>query len=239
MNLRMAAPTHVIDVARTEDMRTIEVDVTGLKVGAAATYREVAAHSALAEFALLGVAISHVGHAPIRNRGTLVGSIAHNDPAGELPAVALVCDAEVMLRSTRGARSVAIGDFLTTAYSTTIEEDELVEWVRFPRPETGDRFGFAEYARRPGDYAVAGVVCRVRSQPDGSVAAVRAATFACGGAVRRHHEAEERIVGAGQDGLDIDLAADALALSATDASDTYLRRLVHQLAEDAFKQALP
>ena len=236
MSLRLLAPKHLVDISRTADLATIESSRDGLTVGAAATYRSVARHRAVDQFKIIGTAIGHVGHEPIRNRGTVVGSIAHNDPAGELPAVALVLGAEVRLRSARGSRSVSIDDFLTEAYSTTISDDELVESVRFPRPGAGTGHGFSEYSRRPGDYASAGVACQVSFHADGSVAGCRVATFAGGGSVRRHPAAEEHIAAGGAAGLDVELAARATAASATD-DDRYHRRLIEHLAADAFSQA--
>ena len=165
MGLRLLAPKHLVDISRTADLATIESSGDGLIVGAAATYRSVARHRAVDQFKIIGTAIGHVGHEPIRNRGTVVGSIAHNDPAGELPAVALVLGAEVRLRSARGSRSVSIDDFLTEAYSTTISDDELVESVRFPQPGAGTGHGFSEYSRRPGDYALPASRARSASAP--------------------------------------------------------------------------
>ena len=237
MNLRIAAPGHLLDISKTADLMTIEVGADSLEVGAAATYRRVAEHRAIEQFPIIATAISHVGHEPIRNRGTIVGSIAHNDPAGELPAVALALGAEVQLRSLRGSRSVSIDDFLTEAYCTTIADDELIEAIRFPRPAASTGHGFAEYARRRGDYASAGVACQVRYGPDGSVAGCRVATLAGGGAVRRHRAAEERIASEGTASLDVGLAAQATAAGATDERDRYHRRLIQHLAADAFGQA--
>ena len=239
MSLRIVAPKHLIDISTTADLMAIEVGDEGLEVGAAATYRRVARHGMIDQFPIIAGAIGHVGHEPIRNRGTVVGSIAHNDPAGELPAVALALGAEVRLCSASGRRSVSIDDFLTEAYTTTISDDELVESVRFPRPGLGTGHGFAEYSRRPGDYASAGIACQVHYHESGSVAGCRIATFAGGGSVRRHPAAEELITAAGVAGLDIELAARATATSAADESDRYHRRLIQHLAVDAFRQAAP
>ena len=239
MSLRIVAPAHVVDISRTTDLMAIEAGDGGLAVGAAATYRRVARHGAIDQFPIIARAIGCVGHEPIRNRGTVAGSIAHNDPAGELPAVALVLGAEVRLRSARGSRSVPIDDFLAGAYTTTISDDELVESVRFPRPGAGTGHGFSEYSRRSGDYASAGVACQVRYHRSGSVAGCRVATFAAGGSVRRHPAAEERITAGGAGGLDIGLAARAVAASATGEHDRYHRRLVQHLAAAAFGQAAP
>ena len=237
MNLRIVSPGHLIDISRAADLLAVGASADGLEVGAAATYRRVAEHGAIKQFPIIARAIGHVGHEPIRNRGTVVGSIAHNDPAGELPAVALALGAEVRLRSARGRRSVSIDDFLTEAYTTTISEDELVESVRFPRPGPRTGHGFAEYSRRPGDYASAGVACQVHYHDSGYVAGCRVATLAGGGSVRRHPAAEESITAEGAAGLDIGGAARATAASAIDERDRYHRRLIQHLAAIAFGQA--
>jgi carbon-monoxide dehydrogenase medium subunit len=239
MSLRIVAPAHVVDISKTADLMGVDIDDDGLAVGAAATYRRVAQHKAISQFPIIARAIGHVGHEPIRNRGTVVGSIAHNDPAGELPTVALALGAEVRLRSAGGNRSVSIDDFLAEAYTTTISDDEFVESVRFPRPGAGTRHGFSEFSRRPGDYASAGVACQVRYHESGSVAGCRVTTLAGGGSVRRHRGAEESIIAGGDAGLDIELAARAVAGSAASEHDRYHRRLIRHLAVDAFGQTAP
>ena len=237
MSLRIVAPAHLVDVSRTADLMAVEVSDDALVVGAAATYRRVARHGAIGQFPIVARAIGHVGHEPIRNRGTVVGSIAHNDPAGELPAVALVLGAEVRLISVRGRRSVSIDDFLTDPYTTSISGDEFIESVRFPRPDSGTGHGFSEYSRRPGDYASAGVACQVDYHESGSVSGCRVVTLAGGGSVRRHPSAEERITAEGAAGLDIGLAAHATAVCATGEHDRYHRRLIQRLAAAAFGEA--
>jgi carbon-monoxide dehydrogenase medium subunit len=106
---------------------------------------------------LLVAAIGHVAHYQIRNRGTVGGSIAHADPAAEMPGIAVTCEAEITAIGKAGARTIAAADFFLGPLTTALEPDEIITEIRLPPWPAGRRFGFAEFARRQGDFAVAGV----------------------------------------------------------------------------------
>lgn len=175
LNMRLAAPGHVVDVNGVAGLDAVEVRDDAVRVGAlvrhAGLERHDGAHTALP---LLRQTLRHVAHPAIRNRGTTVGSIAHADPAGEMPSVAVLTGAVVEVVSARGRREVAAADFFLGPLETVLEPDELVEAVRFGRLAPGTRTWFTESARRSGDYAVAGVAVAARMEGD-AVAEARAA----------------------------------------------------------------
>ena len=136
-------------------------------IGAMVRQRDAQSHPATAGVPLLRMALPWVGHREIRGRGTVCGSLAHADPAAELPAVACCLAATMTVTSVRGRRSVAARDFFVGPLTTVLEPDELLESVSFPAAAPGEGFGFAEVARRHGDFALAGVAARVRVTTSG------------------------------------------------------------------------
>ena len=162
LSLRLAAFDHLVDIGRIGELAGIHAAADAVTVGAGTTQATIGASADLAAAVpLLVRATPLIGHFQIRNRGTLGGSLAHADPAAEYPAVALAMDAEMEVLSPRGRRRLAAADFFTGFWSTALEPDELLVRVRFPT-WTG-RCGFAvrEFARRHGDFAVAGAAVAV------------------------------------------------------------------------------
>lgn len=158
LNFRLAEPAVLVDISRAADLAGIRIESGKLVVGAAATQASVEWRMGLAnEVPLLAQALPHVAHFPIRNKGTVCGSIAHADPSAELPLVLLACGGDVVLRSRRGSRTLVADDFLQGMLMTAREPDELVECVRFPLARAGERFAFEEFAVRHGDFALASV----------------------------------------------------------------------------------
>nr|WP_238438208.1 FAD binding domain-containing protein [Frankia nepalensis] len=167
LSLRLAYFDHVVDISRLTELRGVTAADGYLRVGAGTTETAVGADLDVARAVpLLTRATPLIGHFQIRNRGTLGGSVAHADPAGEYPVVALTLDAEIEAVSAAGGhRVIPAADFFTGLWSTALEPDELLVGVRFP--VWGARSGFAveEFARRSGDFAVAGAVVRLERHP--------------------------------------------------------------------------
>src|SRR6185295_15562516 len=160
LNMRLVRPAVLIDVNSVRELTGLAPTADGgLRIGALTRHAELTASPAVRERApLLAEAARHVGHAAIRNQGTLGGSLAHADPAAELPAALLALDARVRMTGPRGAREVAVAAFFRGLLSTALEADEILTAVEVPAQSPG--WGFAEIARRPGDFALAGVaVC--------------------------------------------------------------------------------
>lgn len=165
LNMRLAQPAALIDITRCADLRGLRVEGGDLVVGAAVTQMAVERRADLArEVPLLAQALPWISHQQIRSRGTVCGSIAHADPAAELPLVLATLGGQVTLRGPRGRRVVTAEQFFTGMLSTARAADEIVEDVRFPLAKTGERFAFAEFAIRHGDFALVAVAVQRDAQ---------------------------------------------------------------------------
>jgi carbon-monoxide dehydrogenase medium subunit len=180
MNLRLLSPELLVDIGDLGELRGIGLDGGTLRIGALtrhvelANSREIAAHAPL-----LREAIGHVAHPAIRNRGTLGGSLAHADPASELPACMLALDATIIVCGQAGERRIEAQDFFTGIYETALSAEELLIAVELPVAQKDSAHFFHEFARRHGDYAIVGLAAQaiVRS---GVFADLRLALFAVG-----------------------------------------------------------
>ena len=174
LNMRLANPGHLVDVNGVAGLDAVHVTDAWVRVGALVRHAALERHlDAYAALPLLRQALRNVAHPAIRNRGTTVGSIAHADPAGEMPSVAVLTTGVVEAVGPGGRREVAAVDFFVGPLETTMAHDELVEAVRFARFPAGTRTAFVESARRHGDYALAGVAVAVEVA-DGVVRSARA-----------------------------------------------------------------
>ena len=157
MNFRLAAPGTLVDLSGLEDLRGISLKDGALSIGAMTRYVELAQSALIAEHApLIAMALPHIAHAAVRNRGTIGGSVALADPAAEMPALLLALDATVTVCSSEAEKTFAAEDFFLGMYETALGEGELVTAITIP-PRGDHRFAFYELARRHGDYAMAGV----------------------------------------------------------------------------------
>jgi carbon-monoxide dehydrogenase medium subunit len=158
MSMRLSAPAHLVDVNHVPGLATVHIDEHVVRIGALARHSQVE-HDAAAYDALplLRQALRHVAHPTIRNRGTTVGSLVHGDPAAELPAVLLLLDGSVTLRSAERTREVEAASFFIGPMETALRPGELAVAATFRRPATGSGTAFVEVTRRHGDYAVCGV----------------------------------------------------------------------------------
>ena len=174
LNMRLASPAHLVDINAVAGLDGIAVGDETVRVGALVRHAGLArSEEAYAALPLLRQATLNVAHPAIRNRGTTVGSIAHADPAGEMPAVLALCDGVGEAVSASGTREIGWQDFFAGPLETTLRPEELAVAVRFARMPAGTRTGFRESARRHGDYALAGVAVAV-TVVDGRVTAARA-----------------------------------------------------------------
>jgi carbon-monoxide dehydrogenase medium subunit len=194
--LRLAVFEHLIDIGRLDELRGIEARDGGVWIGAGTTEAAVEHDPTVAAAApLLARATPLIGHLQIRNRGTVGGSIAHADPAAEYPAVALALDAEVEAVSPRGRRTIPAADLFAGLWSTTLEPDELLVGVRFPTWSGRCGFSVQEFARRHGDFAVAGAAVGVELDADDRVGRCAIAMFGMGSTPLRGRAAEAEITG--------------------------------------------
>lgn len=204
MNLRLARPAHIVDINRIGGLDGLRQEEDRLRVGALVRHSDIERSGLVREhLPLLATVVPFIGYPAIRHRGTVVGSLAHADPAAEWPCLAIALDAEITLTRTGSERMVAADDFFTTMLTTVKEPDELLTGVSF-RTDF-DAWGFYEFARRHGDFAVIAAVVALRLEDD-SIADARIALAGAGDRPLRVREAEDAIRG---ESLTVETAARA------------------------------
>ncbi|RMD93977.1 MAG: xanthine dehydrogenase family protein subunit M [Calditrichaeota bacterium] len=163
MNFRLAQPSVLIDLNRVKELFYIKNEPDGhLRIGAMTRQRTVEKSSIIAEKCpLLHATMPFIAHPQIRNRGTIGGSLAHADPAAELPAVTVALDAEFCVQNQKSSRWIPAKDFFVTLFTTAMEPEELLTEIKIPRLPENTKFAFKEVARRHGDYALVGVTTLV------------------------------------------------------------------------------
>jgi len=153
---RVASPSLLVDLRKVAELRQIRITQDGVALGAMVRWRDILDDARLlTAHPLLVAAVEHVAHYQIRNRGTVGGSIAHADPAAEMPGIAVTCEAQIAVMGKAGARVIAAGDFFQGPLMTALEPDEIITEIRLPLWPKERRFGFQEFARRRGDFAMA------------------------------------------------------------------------------------
>jgi carbon-monoxide dehydrogenase medium subunit len=176
MNFRLATPSILVDLNRIESLAYIRDDDDGLRIGSMTRHRVLERNEAIARRAsLVAAAMPFVAHPAIRTRGTVGGSLAHADPAAELPAVMLALNATFTLQNRGGSRRVSAAEFSTGLFSTALDPGDLLTEIAIPhaRPRTG--YAFREISRRHGDFALAGAAAAIGVDEDGRCAAARVA----------------------------------------------------------------
>ena len=174
MNFRLAQPAALIDLNRLSELAQTAADEGRIRIGALTRHRTLERHAAiLARHPLFADALPHVAHAQIRTRGTLGGNLSHADPASELPAVVTALDGWMVVASERGERRIAARDFFTGALTTALEDDELLTAVEIDDQPDGAGSAFLEFARRRGDFAIAGVAAVLTFDAAGLCASAR------------------------------------------------------------------
>jgi carbon-monoxide dehydrogenase medium subunit len=242
LNMRLARPAVLVDVNGASELDYVRQTDGTLAVGAVCRQRAVERWAA-ERAPLLAIALRAVGHVAIRTRGTVGGSVAHADPASELPALLLALDGEVTARSARGERTIAAGDLFVAPLTTSLAEGELLTEVRFRLPGPGTGWGFAEVTRRHGDFALVGAVSLLALGAAGRVTTARLAFFGVGGTPRRGAAAEGALVGQEPTRARLEEAARAAAAALSPEADLhataeYRRRVAEVLATRTLTEAL-
>jgi carbon-monoxide dehydrogenase medium subunit len=210
MNMRVANPGVLVDINGLDSLRGITLSGGTLRIGALAKHCEVLASADVAKAApLLTLAMPHVAHVVIRNRGTFGGSLALADPAAEIPAVCLALGARFHLQSPRGVRVVPANDFFIDLYMTALAADEILVAAEIDAVRQGERVAFDEMSRRHGDYAIVGT-CVQASASGGIVSNVRITQFGVGSTPIFSANAAKTIEGSRPDASSIKSACDAL-----------------------------
>ena len=230
MAFRLAKPAHLVDINEVAELNHLRNDGKTLAIGA--TVRHAAFHKAVVPGPtgkLLTHVARHIAHYPIRVRGTFCGSIAHADPASEWCLVAATLDATMVAKSTRGERLIAAKDFFAGIMATTLAEDELLAEVRLPLLAGDAKFGFNEFARRAGDFAMSAALVAYRLQ-DGKIAGPR---IGLGGA-----EARPRRIADAEAAIDGKAPGDAVFRAAAETAAKAIDPLVDHQTDAAYRRDL-
>ena len=243
MALRLGSPEHVIDINRIPDLDAIHVGPGGVSIGALVRHAQAERSEALVSAApLIHAAMPYVGHRAIRGQGTVCGSIAHADPAAEMPAVCLATDATMVARSLSGMREIPAAEFGQGFLTTVLEPTEILTEVRFPAWPATASGAVVEVSRRHGDYALVGLACMIDA-PGGTITSAALSFFGVDNKPVRIAQAEASLIGKAT----TDTAAFAVAgelVSATiepsadvHATSNYRRHLAGVLTRKGLAQA--
>lgn len=242
MALRLALPAHLVDINGVRGLDRLAVDGGELSIGACV--RHAAFHRPVTDGplgALLAQVARHIAHYPIRTRGTFCGSLANADPASEWCLVAATLGAKMVARSVRGARTIAAADYFQGPMTTALAGDELLAEVRVPLLEPDARFGFCEFSRRAGDFAIAMSLATFHIR-DGVMTGARIGVGGVEGSPRRVGEAEAVLEGQRPTDKVFRAAADRVASSVEPLDDArysagYRRDLARAMARRALESA--
>lgn len=230
LNFRLARPDRLVDLNRVEELAYLRRDGDVLRIGALARHVHLERSAEVAAgWPLLAEAVRHVGHPQIRARGTVCGSVAHADPSAELPVALAALDARLHVRSARGSRTLAAGDFFLSFFTTALEPDELLVEVEVPPLPAGSGSAFAEHARTHGDFAVGGAAAILSGNE------ARLALLAAGPVPVRARAAEGLLADGSSAAEAADAAVRDLELHGEDAD--WRRALLRELAQRALTAA--
>jgi carbon-monoxide dehydrogenase medium subunit len=241
LNMRLSAPTLLVDINGIDGLGGIARKNGAIEIGALTRHAVTQRSNEIAEHApLIARAMPHIGHPAIRNRGTIGGSVAFADPAAELPACVLALGGEVDIEGPKGKRTVKADDFFKGLFETALGPQDVLTAIRVPIATKETRTGFAELARRHGDYAMVGLAASAKTDGKG-LADVRLAFFGVGATPLRARKAEAALNGAVDDrrieaavaALELDPPDDVQATGAVKKhlAGVLLRRVAWQLME--------
>jgi carbon-monoxide dehydrogenase medium subunit len=240
---RLAQPALLVDLRKLADLRGIRISEKGVTLGAMVRWREIEDDERLSTaHPLLKAAIAHVAHYQIRNRGTVGGSIAHADPAAEMPGIAMTCDAEIAVVGKSGAHVIQAADFFQGALTTALTSDEIIVEIRLPAWPKTRRWGFQEFARRRGDFAMAAAAVYYDQDDSGKAANAHVGVIGVADRPLRLDAVEAVLNGQTVDEATI-AKAEAATSAAVDpqddihASAAYRRALVGTMVERALRHA--
>jgi len=212
LKLRLAAVDKLVDIGRVPGLKGVRKLADGrLAIGALTTYRELF-ESPASQYGLLRDALPMIGDVQVRNRGTVGGSIAHADPASDLPACFLALDVEIVARSPKGERSILAADFFQGAFTTSLGEDEILTEVRLPGPRDDAGSAYEKLKQRASGYAIVGVAAVVVRGADKKISEARIGITGVGDVAYRATAVEKALIGS-------DGSAKAIAAAAAHATD--------------------
>jgi len=240
---RVASPALLVDLRKVPDLDRIAISDDGVRLGAMVRWRDIEDDARLAvAHPLLKAAVAQVAHYQVRNRGTVGGSLAHADPAAEMPGIAVTCEAEIAVEGSSGARVIRAEDFFLGPLTTALAADEIIVEVRLPAWPARRRWGFQEFARRRGDFAMAGAALYYDQDAQGRAINARVGVIGVGDRPRRLAAVEAVLNGCIIDDATIARADQAAAASVDPdddihASAAYRRALTGTMVERALRCA--
>jgi aerobic carbon-monoxide dehydrogenase medium subunit len=240
---RVASPALLVDLRKIPDLDRITISADGVRLGAMVRWRDIEDDARLdTAHPLLKAAVVHVAHYQVRNRGTIGGSIAHADPAAELPGIAVTCEAEIAVTGASGARVIRAADFFLGPLMTALAADEIITEIRLPAWRRGRRWGFQEFARRRGDFAMAGAALYYDEDASGKATNAHVGVIGVGDVPQRLAEVEAVLNSRVVDAATIAQAERVAAASVNPADDihasaAYRRALTGTMVERALKSA--
>jgi carbon-monoxide dehydrogenase medium subunit len=243
MAFRVASPALLVDLRKLAELRRINIAADGVRLGAMARWRDIEDDARLdAAHPLLKAAVAEVAHYQIRNRGTVGGSIAHADPAAEMPGIAVTCDAEIAVVGRAGSRVIKADDFFIAPLTTALAADEIIVEIRLPAWPAKRRWAFKEFARRRGDFAMAGTALFYDMDADGKARNAHVGAIGVGDRPQRLAAAEAAINGQTVDIATSERAGAAASAAVTPQSDihasaAYRKALLGTLVERALQSA--
>ncbi len=241
---RLTAPRLLIDLGAIPDLNHIDISGQGVRLGALVRWRDILDDDRLrTSHPLLYRAVEHIAHYQIRNRGTVGGSLAHADPSAELPGIAMCCDGVIHVSGDKGERAIKAADFFVGPLTTSLTAGELITGLQLPHWPENRRWGFEEFARRRGDFAIAGVCAGVDMDNNSAVTSARIAVIGMGSTPQRIVVAEQLLCGRTLDTASITTAATAAAETVTPSADIhgsaeYRRALVSTLLERVLQRCI-
>jgi carbon-monoxide dehydrogenase medium subunit len=243
MAFRITSPSLLVDLRKLSDLRKITIDASGVRLGAMVRWRDIEDEARLnGAHPLLKAAVSHVAHYQIRNRGTVGGSIAHADPAAEMPGIAVTCDAEIAVVGTAGPRVIPADEFFIAPLTTALAADEIITEIRLPAWPAERRWGFREFSRRRGDFALAAAAVFFDGDDAGRAHNTHIGVIGIGDRPARLADAEAEVNGKIVDVAVSERAGRAASASVDPQSDihasgAYRKSLVGTMVERALQSA--
>jgi carbon-monoxide dehydrogenase medium subunit len=241
MAFRVASPAMLVDLRKLAELRRIEITEKGVRLGAMVRWRDIEDDARLdTAHPLLKAAVADIAHYQIRNRGTVGGSIAHADPAAEMPGVAVTCDAEIAVVGPAGRRVIAAKDFFIAPLVTALAADEIIVEITLPAWAAARRWAFKEFARRRGDFAMAGTALFYDTDGAGKARNAHVGAIGVGDRPQRLAAAEAAINGHAIDIATSERAGAAASDAVTPQSDihasaAYRKSLIGTLVERALQ----
>jgi aerobic carbon-monoxide dehydrogenase medium subunit len=237
MAFRLANPEVLVDLAGIPCLNEIKINKTGVSIGSMVRWRDIERHPGLpAANPLISAAVNYIAHYQIRNRGTIGGSLAHADPAAEMPGIVVTCDGQIEVSGASARKRVDAADFFLGPLTTCLAHNEIIEAIHFPPWPPARRWAFDEFSQRRGDFAFAGIALYYDEQPDGRIENAHVGVIGATSIPRRLEMVEEALNGKRLDTNTVALASKTASESVDPdddihASAAYRRALVGTLVE--------